>query len=200
MDRLSIVVILVAFAWLLGACGDEKKSSSGQSAAAPPSRTVGVAAKGNGEVPLAEFCDVTAANPPKKLRMPETDTPPPTGKGAKWVNVWATWCKPCIKEMPMLASWRERFAKDGVDMRLDFLSVDEEAAALTSFMKKNPQLPASLHLKDPDALEPWIQEIGLDPGGGLPIHIFTDKNGAIRCIRAGAIHEDHYPTIAGLLR
>ena len=48
-------------------------------------------------------------------------------------------------------------------MTLDFLSVDEEAAALAGFMKKNPQLPPSLHLKSPDALEPWIQEIGLDP-------------------------------------
>lgn len=189
---------MVAAVWLLGACGDEKQKSSG--AAAPPGRTVGVAAKGSGEVPLAEFCDVTAASPAKTLRMPETSPAPPAGTGARWVNVWATWCKPCIKEMPMLASWRERFAKDGIPMTLDFLSVDEEASALAGFMQKNPQLPASLHLKSPDSLEPWIQEIGLDPGGGLPIHIFTDKNGAIRCIRAGAIHEEHYPTIAGLLR
>ncbi len=198
MDRLSTVSIMVVAAWLLWACGDENKKSSGVST--PPSRTVGVVAKGSGEVPLAEFCDLTAANPPKILRMPETDTAPPAGTGARWLNVWATWCKPCIKEMPMLAGWRDRFAKDGIAMRLDFLSVDEEAAALTTFMKKNPQLPASLRLKSPDALEPWLQEIGLDPGGGLPIHIFTDKKGAIRCIRAGAIHDAHYPTIAGLLR
>ena len=199
MDRLSIVVchFAVVAAWTLVSCGNESPQTGSEK---PPSRTVGVAAKGNGEVPLAEFCDVTAGNAPKTLRLPATHTPAPAGAGARWVNVWATWCKPCIKEMPMLAKWRNRLNQEGVPMRLDFLSVDEEATTLANFMKKNPHIPTSLHLKDPEALPPWLTELGLDPGAGLPIHIFADKAGAIRCIRAGAIAEDHYPTIAKLLK
>jgi hypothetical protein len=100
----------------------------------------------------------------------------------------------------MLARWRDRLNREGIPMRLDFLSVDEEATALADFMKKNPHFPPSIRLKDPEALPPWLTELGLDPGAGLPIHIFADKAGAIRCIRAGAIAEDHYPTIAVLLR
>ena len=179
------------------ACG---KDSPDTDAKKPPGRVVAVAAKGNGEVPLAEFCDVTSGSPSKRLRMPETHQPPPVGAGSRWVNVWATWCKPCIKEMPIIAKWRDRFSKEGIAMRLDFLSVDEEATTLANFLKKNPHMPTSLHLKDPEALPRWLTELGLDPGAGLPIHIFADKAGAIRCIRAGAIADDHYPTIAKLLR
>ena len=99
----------------------------------------------------------------------------------------------------MLAEWQKRFAKAGIATRLDFLSVDEEAAALATFMKGHPEISSTLHLKDPEALGPWLGELGLDPGAGLPIHIFADSKGAIQCVRAAAISENHYATIEKLL-
>jgi thiol-disulfide isomerase/thioredoxin len=162
---------------------------------------VAVAAKGGPEIPLAEFCDVSSWSEPAKLKIPETRKPPPaTRKGTRWVNIWATWCKPCIKEMPMLAEWTGRFKKAGMATSLDFVSVDEEAATLATFMKGHPEIPSTLHLKDPEALAPWLTALGLDPGAGLPIHIFADQAGTLKCVRAAAISESHYATIEKLLK
>ena len=41
------------------------------------------------------------------------------------VNLWATWCPPCIAEMPTLGALQERFADRGV--RVVAVSVDELA-------------------------------------------------------------------------
>jgi thiol-disulfide isomerase/thioredoxin len=47
-----------------------------------------------------------------------------TGAGAKVtvVNLWATWCPPCVKEMPTLAALQTTFADQGVKVMA--LSVD----------------------------------------------------------------------------
>jgi thiol-disulfide isomerase/thioredoxin len=197
MDRLPSVRYIVIIGSLVAVEACRSESADGPTKH-PPGRVVAVQAKGEAEIPLAEFCDVTS---PKKLTLPETHQPPPSRRpGTRWVNVWATWCKPCIKEMPMLAEWEHRFVKAGIATSLDFLSVDEEAATLAAFMKSHPEIPATLQLKDPEALAPWLAGLGLDPGAGLPIHVFADVQGTIRCVRAAAISENHFATIEKLMR
>ena len=100
----------------------------------------------------------------------------------------------------MLSEWRDKMGGEGVSMSLEFLSVDEDLETLGTFLKANAYLKNNLHLKDPEALAPWLAQLGLDEGAGLPIHIFTDARGAIRCVRAAAISDSHYPTIVELLK
>ena len=100
----------------------------------------------------------------------------------------------------MLVQWQKRLKEEGVSFDLEFVSVDETFEIANSFLKKHPQLPRSLHLKDPDALPSWIEELGLDSAAGLPIHVFVDQADAIRCVRAAAITPEHYATVARLLK
>jgi thiol-disulfide isomerase/thioredoxin len=48
------------------------------------------------------------------------------------VNLWATWCIPCIKEMPLL----NRIKKEYADKNIDFLSmsVDKDSIKLLKFI------------------------------------------------------------------
>ena len=209
MDRLSTVsqrrpgglpraAVVVACMLATAACGSEKSET-----APPPGRVVAVKAKPGAKTAetAAEFCDVEDMSGQKKLTLPELDSPPqPAPNRPRWINLWATWCKPCIAEMPMLVKWRDRLSQEGIPVSLEFLSVDEEAEALGEFLKANAYLKSTLHLKDPESLAPWLQQLGLDAGAGLPIHIFTDAGDNIRCIRAAAISESHYATIAKLLK
>jgi len=53
------------------------------------------------------------------------------------VHFWATWCQPCIQELPSLVRLRDKMEKDGTG-RVIFVSVEDDAAGPTiaKFQKK----------------------------------------------------------------
>lgn len=172
---------------------------SGEETAAvpPPSRVDAVVAAPKKEASLDEVCELRAdAATAKTFALPELDGPPMAkGAGWTWVNVWATWCAPCIEEMPMLVEWQARLAKEGVDVALQFLSVDAKAEDVTAWRAKNPKAPPSMRLSEIGKLAPWLETIGLDASAVLPIHLFVDPDQKIRCVRMGSVGEPEYGAI-----
>ena len=53
------------------------------------------------------------------------------------VNFWATWCPPCIKEIPDLLNLRKRFERD---IEIIFVSVDANPAKVVPKFLKNNEL------------------------------------------------------------
>jgi thiol-disulfide isomerase/thioredoxin len=193
--RARIVVTALLF---LGIAACDK----GEVAQPQAGRFIAVTAKTETKAEFSDFCDVTdTENKKRAFHLPAMD-----GKEIRsansplWVNIWASWCKPCIEEMPMLAQWHKNLKEEGAAFDLEFVSVDQSLDITTAFLKDHPQLPASLHLKDPNALPAWIQEMGLDSAAGLPIHVFVNREGTIRCARAAAISAENYATVKQLLK
>jgi thiol-disulfide isomerase/thioredoxin len=189
MDRLSIVIVLLA------ACGKD-------TAAPPPSRTESVSATKK-PASTEAFCDVHKTDD----SGPAFTFPPlaagaasPTAAGHwRWVNLWATWCKPCIEEMPRLARWRDQLAKAGHPVDLAFISVDESDAEVTAFRKQHADAPESLRVGDLGKQAAWLGSLGIDAGAPIPIHIFASPTGHVRCSRAGGVREQDYAAIEKLL-
>ncbi len=159
--------------------------------------------------PAETWCDLEfeAAQAPKLTALPgvavragATATVPP--KGWVWLNLWATWCKPCLREMPLLTSWREQLRRDGVALDLWFLSLDEDEAELTRFLRANPKVaPApSLRANSPAALETWLKRYLPDPSTPIPIHMLVAPDGNVRCIRTGSLQEGDYASVRARLR
>lgn len=196
MDRLPA---LIAIATLMLAAGcDDGAAPTG---AAPPGRVVAVAARAYET--SEELCDVAPrGEDAPRLQLPELREPEEAGArhGARWVNVWATWCRPCVEEMPLLAEWQGRLATDGVEVELVFLSVDAEPEAIARYREAHPEAQESLQIADPATLPEWVQTVGLDEGATLPIHILTDAEGRVVCARTGALHESDYRAVRGILR
>jgi thiol-disulfide isomerase/thioredoxin len=169
-----------------------------------PSRFEAVTAAAPKQDELAGFCDVRAeAGQGKPFSLPAVDGAAPTGLGQAhplWLNLWATWCKPCIEEMPMIVRWQKQLASEGKAVDLAFVSVDEDAAVVPTFRAEHPGVPESMHIADPKALAAVVAGLGLDPGAGLPIHVFVEPGSHIRCVRAGAVTESHHAVVTGLLR
>lgn len=71
------------------------------------------------------------------------------GKTA-FVNVWATWCAPCRKELPHLQRLYER-VKDRPDVVLLTMNVDEKVSEVQPFVAKNaytfPVIPAHEYVR-----------------------------------------------------
>ncbi len=191
MDRLSLVAALA----LLGAC---EAPDSGTAPAPMRSRVDAVPAGATPKAPTpSEFCDVAPGGAEaKSFSYPELAEPAPAVAGAwQWVNVWATWCVPCIAEMPMIEKWRARLTQSGKPVQLVYLSVDEDVTALETF-RKDKQMAPGPRAKSLDALTPWLTTLGLDATAAIPINVFVDPQGKVRCVRTGALLEHHYDAVA----
>lgn len=64
------------------------------------------------------------------------------------VHFWATWCPPCVEELPALSGFWEKYRTRG-DIQLFAISVDKDWKTIENFVKKNPSSIPLFH--DPNA-------------------------------------------------
>lgn len=63
-------------------------------------------------------------------------TPEQFGGKVLVLNFWATWCSPCVEEIPSLNAMQRRFANSGVVVVA--VSVDKHQAKVKAFLDKIP--------------------------------------------------------------
>ena len=190
---MSARAVSLASLLLLFGCDASKPS------AALPSRVESVAARKSDDS-AADFCDVApAAASAPTFALPSVEGTPVEARGARWINVWATWCPPCIEELPRLSSFVTELARGGGPVTLQLLSVDATASAVDSFAAQHPEVRGTLRLSDVAALEPWLASLGLDKGATLPVHVFVAADGKVLCARTGAVRDSDLPAIKKLL-
>lgn len=193
--RLAPLCSAAVVASMLG-CDDGTAAS-----APPPGRVVAVAAAEDGD-PAEELCDVAPGDDAPQLVFPELAEghTPPAGQRRRWVNVWATWCRPCVEEMPLIERWKGQLSADGVDVEVVFLSADQDDETVATFRREHAGMPESLRVADPQSVAEWASSMGLGGGASLPIHVLTDERGRVVCARAGAVSEGEYEAVRAALR
>jgi thiol-disulfide isomerase/thioredoxin len=84
------------------------------------------------------------------------------------INFWATWCKPCIKEMPDFERINNDFRKSKVKVYLVSLDFpDKHDALLIPFLKEHKIKSEVIHLTDTDA-NSWIDKVSPFWSGAIP--------------------------------
>jgi thiol-disulfide isomerase/thioredoxin len=159
--------------------------------------------------PAASWCDTSFTGAAPRLTLPplaaaKTGAGPaalPKGKRV-WVNLWATWCQPCLREMPLLLKWRDDLRKDGVDVDVLFLSLDEDASAFDNFLAQRKDIAAAkvARVASQHDYEQWAKAFMRDPSAPIPIHMLATSDGNLRCIRSGSLREGDYPAAKSVLR
>jgi thiol-disulfide isomerase/thioredoxin len=125
---------------------------------------------------------------------------PARERGWTWVNLWATWCAPCVEEMELLARWREGFSRDGTPVRFELVSVDAEEREEDLVERRAKGLPGRVRwLRSEPDLAPLLESLGVERDAMLPVHALVDASGWIRCVRVGAVHEQDYAAVKGFL-
>ena len=88
------------------------------------------------------------------------------------VNFWATWCAPCIKELPYFEALNQREDVEVLLVSLDFPKHKE--SRLLPFIKKN-NLKSKLVLLDDTDENYWINDIHPNWSGALPATLIYTK-------------------------
>ena len=119
------------------------------------------------------------AAPPIKLSLVkegELDLANHAGKDVVMLDFWATWCGPCVAEMPILAKVAQEYADKGVVLYA--VNLREEVADIEEFFK------------DKD----FTATVALDTEGtvgdaygaeGIPHLVIVDKNGIVQSVHTG---------------
>ncbi|MBL4644043.1 MAG: TlpA family protein disulfide reductase [Flavobacteriaceae bacterium] len=84
------------------------------------------------------------------------------------INFWATWCAPCVKELPAFEKLLDRYKGENVKVllvSLDFPSQIE--SKLIPFIKKNQLKSQVVLMNDPDQ-DSWIPKISKNWSGAIP--------------------------------
>ena len=189
MDRLSAVILVLA-----AACKED-------ASAPPPGRVEKVAVGANKQKSADEFCDLhNKDDSGPALSFPQLAAPPPPPAAGhwQWVNLWATWCKPCIEELPRLQKWKTKLAAAGHPVDLVFVSVDESDADIVKYRGEHPGTPDTVRMAFPDKQGEWLASLGLT-AGSIPIHVFVSPKGHVRCARAAGVQEQDYGAVEKLL-
>jgi thiol-disulfide isomerase/thioredoxin len=93
------------------------------------------------------------------------------------VDIWASWCAPCMEEMPLLDEMATRLRKNGVEIIA--VSVDEDRQSAQAFLSSRPK---------------WSLTVAHDPNGKLPAVLqpskmptsyVVDAQGVIRYVNEG---------------
>lgn len=91
------------------------------------------------------------------------------------INFWATWCRPCVQELPYF----EQLAKDSMDQPLKLVLVsldfDDKVDAVKALLAKREIESKVVILADPQADE-WIDEVDSTWTGAIPATMVI-KNG-----------------------
>ena len=87
------------------------------------------------------------------------------------VNFWATWCVPCVKELPFYEKLQSEYKSKKVKVLLISLDMNKDVETrLIPFIKKKNLQSQVLHLHDPNA-DVWIPKVDPDWSGAIPATI-----------------------------
>jgi len=97
------------------------------------------------------------------------------------VNFWATWCPPCVEEMPMIDAFFRENAANG--WQVVGLAIDQPSA-VRKFLTRTPvSYPIGLAgLQGTDL----VRQLG-NTAGGLPFTLVIDAGGAVAARKMGKL-------------
>lgn len=141
----------------------------------------------------AKKFEVQPAQPEASAAFYSRSLPDARGVGAsmaQWkgrpvvLNFWATWCAPCVEEMPELTALQKEIEPKNIQI----LGVGIDNAASISAFADKYQIGYPLYVAGIDGSE-LSRELG-NKAGGLPFTVLLDASGKVRKTYLGRLNMD----------
>jgi thiol-disulfide isomerase/thioredoxin len=92
------------------------------------------------------------------------------------VNFWATWCVPCVEELPYFEELNEKYKKDKVKVLLVSLDMAKMVESkLLPFIKEKQLKSDVVLLRDPDQ-NTWLPKVDSTWSGAIPATVIYNKD------------------------
>ena len=123
-------------------------------------------------------------------RLPEFSLPDPAGgevASSRWtgkvlvLNFWATWCPPCLREMPLFDELHREHSRDG--LQIVGIAIDD-AVSVEQFLFEHP-VDFQILLGDDESIE-MARRLG-NRMQGLPFTVIFDRQGNRVYARTGEV-------------
>lgn len=105
------------------------------------------------------------------------------------INLWATWCGPCIQEIPELNKLVEKYR----DQNIRFLAfTDEGKEVFEKFQKRRPSFEFKFEnsFENMEAIAVLMKLDKEYQGRAIPVHILVKKDGSVKDVFVGGSKYD----------
>lgn len=148
---------------------------------------------------LVFFCHATFAQQVRRIGTADLKKELQHPDTALVINLWATWCAPCIREMP----WFEKQAQllKNRPIKFIFLSLDMEDAypgAISRFISQKNIRSTVLWLDEPNANK-YAPLLDSNWEGSIPATLFVNNKKKIRKLVEGEITEEALKKITAVI-
>ncbi|PXW24413.1 TlpA family protein disulfide reductase [Paraburkholderia caballeronis] len=100
------------------------------------------------------------------------------------VNFWASWCGPCVQEMPELSALQREYAKKGIQ----FVGLGVDSAANVKAFLQKVKVDYPVYIAGFGGAD--IARAFGNNAGGLPFTVVIDAKGAVRSTKLGQVKPD----------
>ncbi|MGQ0577817.1 MAG: TlpA family protein disulfide reductase [Betaproteobacteria bacterium] len=105
------------------------------------------------------------------------------------VNFWATWCVPCLEEIPQFIRMQDRHGSQG--LQFVGIAIDDIAKVREFAVKYRMNYP--ILIGEMDAVE--LARLAGNERGGLPFTVIVDRKGSLVGTRIGGLNEQELTRI-----
>lgn len=84
------------------------------------------------------------------------------------INFWATWCRPCVKEMPAFNKLYENYHDKNVEIILVSLDFGKNVQKKVSDFKYRHDIKSKIVILDDPDSNSWINKVNPDWSGAIP--------------------------------
>lgn len=104
------------------------------------------------------------------------------------VNVWATWCAPCVEEFPQLVRFQKHYRDVGVKFFFVSADIKSNLPAVREFLaRQKAQGPAYLKTGPDDE---FVRALSMSWSGAIPAVFVFDSKGILRHFHEGKVGDN----------